>query len=283
MTLPDRRPAMARLAFRILLSSIFLGAGLKHLLAPEKIAGRLAVAAHASWALALGSPTVLVSLSGLALALGGMALALGLFTRWAALGLALVLIPITLTVQLGNPEGYGPLLKNVALLGALIELAVTGAGLWSFDQLLSTRARRRAAAVAALLALGFLRPPAALASARPTPEEKPQRVLVLVQKPPQLKVVLETEEALLAGHGLRASAAEIVVCGPAAKSLVAGDALEPLLLQAHAKGVRIVACGLTLRQLKLDPKRLSPAVEVVPNGLVEAFQRQAEGWLSVEL
>jgi intracellular sulfur oxidation DsrE/DsrF family protein len=140
---------------------------------------------------------------------------------------------------------------------------------------LDSRAKRVLALLAVLSVAFALRAAAA-------PKGAP-RVLLLVQQPPQLAAALRTAVELLAGHGFPASEAEIVVCGPAAHSLVKGDKLEPLLAEAHAKGVRLVACGLTLEEKKIDRATLSPSVEVAPNGFVEVLQRKSEGWLTVEL
>ena len=52
---------------------------------------------------------------------------------------------------------------------------------------------------------------------------------------------------------------------------------------AERAGVRLLACGMSLGNLDIDPADLAAGVEVVPNGLLHAIDRQAEGFLSVEL
>ena len=61
--------------------------------------------------------------SGVALVIGGASLMFGVLTRWAATGLIVALIPITITTQLGEGLLSGPLWKNVALFGGLIFFA----------------------------------------------------------------------------------------------------------------------------------------------------------------
>lgn len=85
-----------------------------------------------SWA----SAEWLVFLAGIALVVGGIGLATGTLTRWSAILLIAVLVPITVTVQL-NPESLGPLFKNVAILGGLFYFAVNGARILSVDAALS--------------------------------------------------------------------------------------------------------------------------------------------------
>lgn len=122
------------LIFRAMFSAIFLAAGAKHVLAPEPMAARL-VASPNGQLFSFAPPELLIVLSGVVLVAGGLGLLLGAFTRLSAAALFAVLVPITLAVQVGNAEGMGPLLKNVALLGGLIHFVVRGPGALSLDGL----------------------------------------------------------------------------------------------------------------------------------------------------
>lgn len=105
------------LLFRICLSAIFITAGISHLIDPLKVAERINGAAFHQFATSFGDPYRMGLLSGYALLIGGIALMLGIFSRWAAVALFLVLLPVTITIQLGNGPLHGPLWKNVALFG----------------------------------------------------------------------------------------------------------------------------------------------------------------------
>ena len=118
--------------FRALFSLIFLVAGTGHLTNTAHIVSRLEKAALGHLATSVAPAELLVLLSGVALLLGGTGLLLGYRTRWAALGLIAVLLPITITVQIGRPT-LGPLFKNIALLGGLLFFAANGAGAYSLD------------------------------------------------------------------------------------------------------------------------------------------------------
>lgn len=107
------------LFFRVCLSGIFITAGISHLLQPDQVASRIQSAAFHSFASFFGDPHLLGIVSGYALFIGGIAFLLGIFTRWSALLLFLVLIPITITIQMGNGLFHGPLWKNIALFGGL--------------------------------------------------------------------------------------------------------------------------------------------------------------------
>lgn len=108
------------LIFRICLSGVFIVAGISHLLHPEMVEARIDSAAFNNFATFFGNLYWLGILSGIALLTGGIALLFGIYTRWAAIGLFLVLVPITITIQLGNGIFHGPLWKNVALFGGLV-------------------------------------------------------------------------------------------------------------------------------------------------------------------
>ncbi|WP_235942489.1 DoxX family protein [Salinimicrobium oceani] len=106
--------------FRMMLSGIFLVASFSHLLKVEKTVQRIDQAKYKAIAYVFGEPKTMVIASGIVMFIAGMALLSGFKTRWAAGILAAVLIPITLTIQVGQITTLGPLFKNIAILGGLI-------------------------------------------------------------------------------------------------------------------------------------------------------------------
>lgn len=121
------------LIFRIMLSSMFLVAGIQHLLKPEKVATRLANAKMGFMATSFASPEILVIIAGIGLLIGGLFLLLGFKTKLAAGLLILMIVPITLTIQVGNPEELGPLFKNIGLTGGLIFFLFNGPLYYAVD------------------------------------------------------------------------------------------------------------------------------------------------------
>ncbi|SFT06547.1 DoxX family protein [Sphingobacterium wenxiniae] len=108
------------LLLRITLSGIFIVAGVSHLLNPEGVTQRIQNAPYSSFASMFGDPHVLGIISGYVLHIFGITFLLGVFTRWSAVILFLTLIPITITIQMGNGILHGPLWKNIALFGGLL-------------------------------------------------------------------------------------------------------------------------------------------------------------------
>lgn len=119
------------LLFRVCLSGTFITAGISHLLQPDQVAARIQSAAFHSFASFFGDPHLLGIVSGYALLVGGIAFLLGIVTRWSALLLFLVLIPITITIQMGNGLFHGPLWKNMALFGGLLFFIINNPKVYS--------------------------------------------------------------------------------------------------------------------------------------------------------
>lgn len=117
----------------MMLSGIFIVAGANHLVLTDKIVDKLEAAPLSYLATMLAPPEALIVLAGIALLVGGFALLVGYRTNTAALLLIGLLIPITLTVQVGRVATLGPLFKNIGLMGALFYFATHGADSWSLD------------------------------------------------------------------------------------------------------------------------------------------------------
>ena len=106
--------------FRVILSGIFLVASLSHLLNLEKTLLRIEQARFKGIAHFFGEPKLMVIGSGIIMLMAGISLLLGYKIKWAAILLCAVLIPITLTIQVGQITTLGPLFKNIAILGGLL-------------------------------------------------------------------------------------------------------------------------------------------------------------------
>ncbi len=105
--------------FRMMLSGIFLVASFSHIIKVDKTVQRIDQARFKGIAYFFGEPKLLVIASGIVMFIAGIGLLIGFKTRWAAAILMSVLIPITLTVQVGQITTLGPLFKNIAILGGL--------------------------------------------------------------------------------------------------------------------------------------------------------------------
>lgn len=105
---------------RIFVSGIFMVAGSNHLLNTGKVQSRLEQANFKGIAYFFGDPEWLIVVSGVVMLMAGILFLVGYKTRWAAIILVLILLPITLSVQVGQINTLGPLFKNIAILGGLL-------------------------------------------------------------------------------------------------------------------------------------------------------------------
>ena len=109
---------------RMMLSGIFIVASLNHLFNLEKTVSRIEQANFGAIGQLLGTPEVAVIVSGIVMLVAGITLLIGFKTKWSAILLILVLIPITLTIQVGQVQTMGPLFKNIGLAGGLLFFAL---------------------------------------------------------------------------------------------------------------------------------------------------------------
>ncbi len=102
---------------RALTSGIFIIAGISgHLIHPQRAAARIEQAVFKDFAYFFG----LVIITGVMMTLAGISFLIGFKTKWAAIVLLAVLVPITVTMQIGQMNTLGPLFKNVAITGSLL-------------------------------------------------------------------------------------------------------------------------------------------------------------------
>ena len=112
----------AYVAARIMLAAIFMLTGYDKLVDVDNAAGDIAE-------IGLPFPTLLAFVAGLVELVCGALLALGRKTEWAAAGLLLFLVPVTVLME--NPlradANFGTLidfLKNLAIMGGLLMVAL---------------------------------------------------------------------------------------------------------------------------------------------------------------
>ncbi|MFB9056159.1 DoxX family protein [Mariniflexile ostreae] len=109
---------------RVMLSLIFIVASLSHLINTTAAVSRIKNSSMAFIGHLLGPPKVSVIVSGIVMLIGGLALLVGYKAKYAALMLIAILIPITLTIQVGQMSSIGPLFKNISIFGGLLFFAI---------------------------------------------------------------------------------------------------------------------------------------------------------------
>lgn len=109
---------------RVMLSLIFIVASMSHFFKLEQTVKRIEAANFGFIANILGTPKIAVILSGITMLIAGISLLIGFKTKISAIILITVLVPITLTIQVGQWATLGPLFKNIAILGGLLFFSI---------------------------------------------------------------------------------------------------------------------------------------------------------------
>lgn len=68
----------------------------------------------------------------------------------------------------------------------------------------------------------------------------------------------------------------VVALDPTVKAVP--ESVRKAAAEAKAAGVKLVACATALKKFDIDPKKLRPRAEVVPNGAHELARLVAEGY-----
>jgi intracellular sulfur oxidation DsrE/DsrF family protein len=71
---------------------------------------------------------------------------------------------------------------------------------------------------------------------------------------------------------------EIVANGMGIAMLKEGSHSAELVAAALGQGIKVVACGVTMKALLLEKEDMLPDIVYVPGGLIEILDRQRDGW-----
>ncbi|MER2996606.1 DoxX family membrane protein [Pontibacter populi] len=284
----------AFLVLRIMGSLIFILAGINHLLKTAGATAKLQKSAFGHLATAIAPAESLIILSGIGLLVGGLMLLSGFKTRLASLGLLAILIPITLTVQVANPEGAGPLFKNMALSGMLFFFIVNGAVYYGLDQVLALKKKAAYQTIGnkhyvSMLVLGLAftlgscTSTGTLAQTSTQQTTAKQKYAVLISQPGHLKAAINTAESITKDSKYNSEAFVIMACGKSVEAFQKGSDMAQFMEQGKALGVTFKICGMSLKQFNVDPNTLAEGLEIEPNGLTYMFDLQQQGYKTVEL
>lgn len=77
---------------------------------------------------------------------------------------------------------------------------------------------------------------------------------------------------------LKTTRFEVVIFGPTVKFLTALSDEVPLIQKVQAEGIKIIACGRSLKTDDVKEADLAPDIAVVPFGAVYIVEKQHAGW-----
>ncbi len=107
--------------------------------------------------------------------------------------------------------------------------------------------------------------------------------IVITANIQQIKPIILAAKDLAKEDGKKFGDFQIIICGKAVVELTQPEKIDPFLEMAKKEGIKLVACGYSLNESKVNPNDLPKEVKVVDNGLFYDFQLQKKGYLSIEL
>ena len=277
------------LALRVMGSLIFITAAFNHLFQTQEAAAKLQKAKMGFLATSMADPETLIILAGIGLLIGGFSLLVGFQTRKAALLLMLILIPITLTVQVGSAATMGPLFKNIAIMGVLVFFMANGAVYYGLDQFLARKkatdnvANMAAIAFAGLLLFSSCSSANAVQATSNTQVAAKKNYGILISQPDHLKAAVHTAQTMRKEAKYNADKIVIMACAKSVEAFKKGSEMKALFEAGKAAGVTYKVCGMSLEKFKIAPSEILEGAEVIPNGLTYMFDLQQEGFTTVEL
>jgi putative oxidoreductase len=108
------------------------------------------------------------------------------------------------------------------------------------------------------------------------------RYAVLVSNAQHLNAAITTGRSLRARS--QAIQFQIVACGKVVKEIATNPEVGDSVRRAvNEDGLAVVVCGMSVRQLNVDPAALPPEAPTTENGLTYLFGLQEQGFQTIEL
>ncbi len=112
----------------------------------------------------------------------------------------------------------------------------------------------------------------------PRPEKTSFVIQITDNDPAKWNLALNNAKNVQHDLGAANSEVEIVAYGPGLNMLKLDSQVAGRIQDAEKAGVKVVACGNTMKAQKVTQDDLVPGVSVVPAGVIEIGSRQQQGW-----
>ncbi len=107
--------------------------------------------------------------------------------------------------------------------------------------------------------------------------------VVLTKKIEQLKPIILTAKSLQEEDGEHFGDFQAIVCGQDITLLKDKEKMKDFIIQAEEAGVKLIACGFSMKKFGVDAKDIPSEFEIVENGILYDFQLQKKGYYSLGL
>lgn len=110
---------------------------------------------------------------------------------------------------------------------------------------------------------------------------KPAKYAMLVRTLEHVNASIETARQMREA-GRSFDAFEVIICGEVVGKLKDDESIPGYLKEGRMVGVSFSVCGMSLKQLQVDPRSLPDGFKTVENGIIRLFDLQDQGYQTVE-
>jgi len=107
--------------------------------------------------------------------------------------------------------------------------------------------------------------------------------VVLTKKVAQLKPISLASEEMQIEDGKEYGEFHVVFCGKDIPQLTDKELMAPYLEMLDKKGIKLIACGFSLKKFGVNAKDLPEYIEIVDNGIAYSLKLKKKGFYGIEL
>ncbi len=107
--------------------------------------------------------------------------------------------------------------------------------------------------------------------------------IVVTKKVQQLKPISMASDEMKTEDGADYGQFEIVFCGKDIPQLTDKERMSPYLEMLNKGGVKLIACGFSLKKFGVDQTLLPKEIEIVENGIAYSLKLKKRGFIGIDL
>lgn len=111
----------------------------------------------------------------------------------------------------------------------------------------------------------------------------PQNYVVITKNVEQLKPLILSAEALKEEDGVNFGDFQVVICGKNIGDITDREKMQSHLENAKKHGVKIIACGFSMKRFGVDVNEVPDEMSIVDNGILHNLRLQKKGYKSLGL
>ncbi|PWH81353.1 sulfur reduction protein DsrE [Brumimicrobium oceani] len=133
------------------------------------------------------------------------------------------------------------------------------------------------------LALVFVFAQTAVAQNLDSIDTNKKNYIVLTKKVGQLKPISLAADEMKKEDGADFGEFHVVFCGKNIDDLTDKKRMVKHLERLNKSGVKLIACGFSLKKFDVNPEKLPEGIEIVDNGIAYGLKLKKKGFYGMEL